>query len=606
VTWNQAGSGNPWGTPGAEAISDSGSLQVCTFNAGSTGPITINLNADGIALVQSWVDGSAANNGIIISDAVSTNGADFDSSESATAMSRPKLNVTYTVPVIPPNAAPVASFTYSCTDLDCDFIDTSSDSDGSIVSWAWDFGGAGSSNAQNPSYSFAVDGAYTVQLTVTDNEGATDVTSTQVTVSLPPLFTDVVANADIPGAGTVSGTYIATQTDDGVLQSIRERESGGKKQNRYSYLVHSWRANLPVYAMATVYVNAWSGGSSDDSFVFSWSSDNSTYFELFPLVSTDPGNLQSAALPEGVNGTIYIKVEDTDHTAGNRSLDTVFVDHLYIRVESGAGEPPAAPSALIAAAAGSNQIDLVWTDNATDEAGFKIERSVDNISYSQIASTGADVASYSDSAVSDSTTYWYRVSAWNASGDSSWSNTDNATTDAPPPKPQAPTALAANSSGSSSIDLSWLDNADNEQGFEIERSTDNFSFESAGSTGVDVTAFTDTGRVANTTYWYRVYAYNVSGDSPFSNTSFATTDAGPTITLTLIGYKIKGRHIIELSWDGTTSANVDIYRDGALLATVPDSGTFKDSTSNKGGRAYDYHLCEAGTANCSAVESVTF
>jgi len=327
---------------------------------------------------------------------------------------------------------------------------------------------------------------------------------------------------------------------------------------------------------------------------------------LFPLVSTDPGNLQSAALPEGVNGTIYIKVEDTDHTAGNRSLDTVFVDHLYIRVESGAGEPPAAPSALIAAAAGSNQIDLVWTDNATDEAGFKIERSVDNISYSQIASTGADVASYSDSAVSDSTTYWYRVSAWNASGDSSWSNTDNATTDAPPPKPQAPTALAANSSGSSSIDLSWLDNADNEQGFEIERSTDNFSFESAGSTGVDVTAFTDTGRVANTTYWYRVYAYNVSGDSPFSNTSFATTDAGPTITLTLIGYKIKGRHTIELSWDGTTSANVDIYRDGALLATVPDSGTFKDSTSNKGGRAYDYHLCEAGTANCSAVESVTF
>ena len=426
-------------------------------------------------------------------------------------MSRPILNVTYTVPVIPPNAAPLASFTYSCTSLDCDFTDTSVDNDGTIVSWDWDFAGSGNSVAQNSSYSFATDGTYTVQLTVTDNEGATDAVSRQVTVSVPPLFTDVVANAELPGAGTVSGTYLATQVDDGTLQSIRERESGGKKQNRFSYLIHTWQASLPVNAMATVYVNAWSGGSIDDSFVFSWSTDNDTYSELFTVLSTDPGNQRSAVLPQGVSGTIYIKVEDTDQLRTNRSLDTVFVDHLYIRAESGAGAgaPPAAPSALIATAAGSSQVDLVWADNAADEAGFKIERSLDNVNYSQIAATGTDITSYSDNSVSDSTTYLYRVSAWNA-----------------------------------------------------------------------------------------------SGDSGFSNTSFATTGAG--INLTLNGYKTRGKHTIELTWNGATTLDVDIIRDDALLETVPNSDFYLDATSSKGGRTYQYQLCEENGGNCSAVEFVTF
>ena len=507
---------------------------------------------------------------------------------------------------LPVNNPPSAGFTESCTDLDCDFTDTSSDSDGSIVSWVWDFGDSGSSTAQNPPHSYASDGSYTVELTVTDNEGATDVISRLVTVSEPPLTADVVANADISGAGTVSLSYTATHSDDGTEQSIRERESGGRKSNRYSYLIHTWQADLPANAMATVHVNAYSGGSSDDNFVFYWSTDNINYDELFIVSSTDPDNEQSALLPGVVIGPVYIRVEDSDQTPGNRSLDTVFVDHLYIRVESGAGDPPAAPSVLIATAAGSDQIDLVWTDNATDESGFKIERSLDNLNFSPLATRGADVTSYSDGGLTANTTYWYRVSAWNASGDSAWSNTDSATTDAPPPLPLAPSALTAVSSGSSSIDLSWVDNAGNEQGFEIERSTDNVIFESAGNTGTDITAFTDTGLAAGTTYWYRAYAYNASGNSAFSNTDSATTDAGPAISLTLNGYKIKGRHTIDLSWSGATTANVDIHRDGAFLETVSNTGAYTDATSNKGGRTYDYQLCEVGSANCSDIESVTF
>ncbi len=81
------------------------------------------------------------------------------------------------------NNPPVASFSSSCTLLACDFADASVDSDGSVVSWSWDFGDGNTSTSQNPSNTYAANGTYTVMLTVTDDMGATGSTSTSVTVN---------------------------------------------------------------------------------------------------------------------------------------------------------------------------------------------------------------------------------------------------------------------------------------------------------------------------------------------------------------------------------------------------------------------------------------
>ena len=90
------------------------------------------------------------------------------------------------------------------------------------------------------------------------------------------------------------------------------------------------------------------------------------------------------------------------------------------------------PDNLAASVISASQIDLTWADNSDDEDGFKIERSPDGSSFTQIDTVGANVTSYSDAGLSADTLYYYQVRAYNAAGDSSYSNTVNATTDTSP------------------------------------------------------------------------------------------------------------------------------------------------------------------------------
>lgn len=142
------------------------------------------------------------------------------------------------------NQPPTASFTYSCTDLTCDFTDTSTDPDGTIVSWDWDFGDTNTSTAQNPTHTYAAAGTYTVSLTVTDDGGLTDSTSTPVTVTAPGGGITLsatgykvkgVQNADLTwsGAGSTNvdvyrdGALIVTTPNDGAYtDNIGQKGSG--------------------------------------------------------------------------------------------------------------------------------------------------------------------------------------------------------------------------------------------------------------------------------------------------------------------------------------------------------------------------------------------
>ncbi|HEX9644572.1 MAG TPA: PKD domain-containing protein [Acidimicrobiia bacterium] len=126
----------------------------------------------------------------------------------------------YTVALVtsgppPPNQPPTARFTSSCSALSCSFNGvTSSDPDGSIVGYAWSFGNGSNGIGVAPGHDYAAAGTYTVALTVTDNDGAVDSTSSQVTVD-----DTVPANPIFRASASTNGNLItSTLTVPGSVQ----------------------------------------------------------------------------------------------------------------------------------------------------------------------------------------------------------------------------------------------------------------------------------------------------------------------------------------------------------------------------------------------------
>jgi hypothetical protein len=207
---------------------------------------------------------------------------------------------------------------------------------------------------------------------------------------------------------------------------------------------------------------------------------------------------------------------------------------------------PNAPSALIAKANQVFQIQLNWIDGSDNETGFEIERSNDNNSFSKIATVGANVTQFLDGPLTQGTRYYYRVRAINAAGVSGYTNVaSDITNQSPPGAPQALTASVVNAG---QINLTWRDVSDNEESFELERSTDGTSFSKVADIGSNTSTFENTGLNPRTKYWYRIRAKNSGGYSGYSNVADATTpDIAPNTPQNLNASPVSNTQI-DLNW----------------------------------------------------------
>ncbi|MGY8690996.1 MAG: fibronectin type III domain-containing protein, partial [Verrucomicrobiales bacterium] len=199
------------------------------------------------------------------------------------------------------------------------------------------------------------------------------------------------------------------------------------------------------------------------------------------------------------NGVSEVSSNTTPNTDSYQGGNIVLTNNRVFNISSagstmtfdfevvGAATPPNAPAALTAQAISYEQINLTWSDQSNDETGFKVERNTGG-GWAEIATAGSNATGYSDTGLTPSTAYNYRVRAFNLGGSSSYSNTTSATTQSPPPPPAAPSNLTANVLSDTAIDLIWTDNAATEDGFRVDRSLDGLQWDNMTSLAANTTS----------------------------------------------------------------------------------------------------------------------
>lgn len=209
----------------------------------------------------------------------------------------------------------------------------------------------------------------------------------------------------------------------------------------------------------------------------------------------------------------------------------VFVSLLLAGCAGGYGggnqNAPATPAGL-AATPGNAQVGLTWNASSGASA-YYVKRSTTSGSEAQLATVSA--TSYTDTSLTNGTTYYYEVSAYNSYGQSSNSSEVSATPSAPVTAPAVPTGLQATPSDTQ-VSLAWTASS-GATSYHVKRSTTS-SGSYAQIAAPTATNYTDTGLTDGTTYYYVVSALNSAGESGNSSQVSAKPVTGPVdVTITV-------------------------------------------------------------------------
>ncbi|MCC6442759.1 MAG: DUF1929 domain-containing protein [Armatimonadetes bacterium] len=183
--------------------------------------------------------------------------------------------------------------------------------------------------------------------------------------------------------------------------------------------------------------------------------------------------------------------------------------------------PPAVPSSLKVSQDSDTVLYIQWKDNSLNETEFELERSPNGSAFTKVATLPEDTVSYKDRNLTPATKYYYRLRAVNYDANSNYTSLVSGSTRQKPPA--APSNLAVSAVSRSRIDLAWTDNSNNESNFKIQRSTDGVKFTQIATVSANATRYSSTGLTPNTTYYYRVQAYNTGNNSAFTNIASVKT-----------------------------------------------------------------------------------
>jgi hypothetical protein len=342
-----------------------------------------------------------------------------------------------TLPNTPPVAVDDSAATIEATPVVIDVLANDSDYDGDTLTVDSVTQGSNGSVVKNGdgTVTYTPNGSApyidTFTYTVSDGYGGTAGATVTVDVSKP--YVDYTANGEIAVFGTVTGSYVNTQSMDSVYEVIEEGLDKPNK-NAASLLEHKWLIDVPGTGPQSFCVNTYRDDyDSADNFVFAYSTDDSNYTEMLTVTKTaDDGMYQTYTLPDSISGTVYIRLTDTHRENRELVLGRVYVDHMFIRCESALPDTTSpAPNPMTWAtepyATGSTSIAMVAT-TASDDSGIEY--------YFTCTAGGGhdsgwqDSPIYEDTGLTAGTEYTYQVQARDKSpnqNETGWSSPASAT-----------------------------------------------------------------------------------------------------------------------------------------------------------------------------------
>ena len=254
----------------------------------------------------------------------------------------------------------------------------SSDVDGTIVTYAWDFGDGSSGSGANPFHTYASVGTFVATVTVTDNSGDSD--SASVTISVDGHSERSLLTSIDMSTGKLRGSSIV----EGAVNVLN---------------------GLGVPQQSAIVTGQWT--LPDGTHV------NRTQY-------SDRRGVASFSVAAGADGVYSLRVVNV--TLAGALFDPLGSETVdSITLGGGDSTPPAAPTGLVATA-GDAQVSLDWADNAeADLAAYHVERATDVAGpFTRLTSAnGVGASAYVDGGLTNGLTYVYRVLAVDTSGNES-------------------------------------------------------------------------------------------------------------------------------------------------------------------------------------------
>jgi len=542
----------------------------------------------------------------------------------------------------PPNApSGLSATTVSNTSIQLNWLDNSSNEIGFEVERSLDgvvFASITTSVAANATQfvDTGLSGAttYTYRVRALNSGGPSGYTNTASAITFPnPPAAPTALTVTVPAAPTGSSQLQLNWTDNSTTETgfEIERSTDNFAAPAGTTLVATVGANIISYpdsglaANTTYYYRVRAtnqGGDSADSNVASATTlpnppNAPTGLTAMALSQTtvqldwvdNSANETTFTIERSLNGVSFIVAGTVNgnivtFTDTGLTANTMYTYRVFASNAGGPSSPsnsavvttlpnaPTAPASLTAtlqvlANPYSIRINLAWTDTSNNETGFKIERSTNSGAFGQIANDVANSQAFIDGTILPDNTYSYRVIATNTGGDSAPSNTASAT--APP---AAPSGLRLSGITSNQAQLFWNDNSTATPSFKIERKVQGGSFSEIAQVGGGVLTYTNTGLAGNTTYVYRVRAFNSNGDSDYSAEASGTTLPNPPLAPSNLVATAVSQTQINLTWsDGSnneTSFRLERSTDGSSFTLVgllgADATSFSDSPLNVGTR----------------------